>query len=71
MGAAQALALGPRRQHHQPATWLMAGQGHRLVQGGLVIEAQLPLQAERDGETTRCGSFVGRGGPGRPGHGGT
>ena len=70
VGATQALALGPGGQHHQTAPWLTAGQAHGLVQGGLVIQTQLPLQAEGDAETGCRGSVLSRGGSGRPRDGG-
>jgi hypothetical protein len=36
---------------------MAAGQGHRLVEGGLVIELKLTLQGHRDGETA-CHLFI-------------
>jgi hypothetical protein len=35
---------------------MAAGQGHSLVEGGLVIESKLTLQGQRDGETA-CHRF--------------
>ena len=58
VGPPQPLGFRPAGQHEQAAAAMAAGQGHGLVEGGLVIEAQLTLQGQRDGDVARhrcCG----------------
>jgi hypothetical protein len=57
LGAPQSLLLRPARQHDQAASAMAAGQGHGLVESGLVIESELTLQSQCDGETA-CHRFT-------------
>ena len=64
VGTAQPLTFGPAGQHDQPSTAL-AGQGHGGSEGGLVVEAQLPLQGHGNGDGTGHGGGTEPAQPGR------
>ena len=50
VGAPQALGVGPGRQQHQLPAVVAPGQRRCLVQHGLVIQTELPLQGHHHGE---------------------